>query len=146
MKRFTTIATTAVLALALSGCTPSETASDSPKATSTSSSSASSAEETSTAQTTTSSATAEPQPTLPPKHPAAQPAPAGIAPAAPAPADPLAQVPADHPNGPAIEQSLKESAGKTIDHCGEPGLHETGTTFFTDGTTGWTPECASQMM
>lgn len=60
--------------------------------------------------------------------------------------DPLSQVPANHPNRTAIEQSLRESAGKTIDHCGDPGMHETGTTFFTDGTTGWTPDCASQMM
>ncbi|HJC29344.1 MAG TPA: hypothetical protein H9759_08100 [Candidatus Dietzia intestinipullorum] len=35
---------------------------------------------------------------------------------------------------------------KTISYCGDPGLHETGTTFFTDGTSGWTQTCASQMM
>lgn len=84
-----------------------------------------------------------PNPTLPAS-------PADAAPEAPAaaiaPADPLDQIPADHPNREAIEQSLRESAGKTIDHCGDPGMHETGTTFFTDGTTGWTPDCANQMM
>ena len=30
--------------------------------------------------------------------------------------------------------------------CGDVNLHETGTTFFTDGTSGWTQTCASQMM
>jgi len=24
-------------------------------------------------------------------------------------------------------------------------MHETGTTFFTDGTSGWTSQCAEQM-
>lgn len=32
---------------------------------------------------------------------------------------------------------------KTIDHCAtDPNLYQPGTTFFTDGTTGWTQECA----
>jgi len=35
---------------------------------------------------------------------------------------------------------------KTIQSCGEVGLHETGTTFFTDGSTGWTEQCSSTMM
>lgn len=35
---------------------------------------------------------------------------------------------------------------KTISYCGDPDLHETGTTFFTDGTSGWTETCSSQMM
>ena len=26
------------------------------------------------------------------------------------------------------------------------GIHQTGTTFFTDGTSGWTENCAAQMM
>ena len=34
---------------------------------------------------------------------------------------------------------------KTISSCGNPQLHETGTTFFTDGTSGWTQHCAAQM-
>lgn len=34
---------------------------------------------------------------------------------------------------------------KTISSCGNPQLHETGTTFFTDGTSGWTQHCATQM-
>lgn len=34
---------------------------------------------------------------------------------------------------------------KTIASCAEPGLYETGTTFFTDGTSGWTQTCANQM-
>ena len=35
---------------------------------------------------------------------------------------------------------------KTIASCGTPGVHESGTTFFTDGTSGWTQNCALQMM
>jgi len=35
---------------------------------------------------------------------------------------------------------------KTVQSCGTPYLHETGTTFFTDGTSGWTQGCADQMM
>lgn len=35
---------------------------------------------------------------------------------------------------------------KQISHCGSTTLHETGTTFFTDGTSGWTQTCASQML
>ena len=34
---------------------------------------------------------------------------------------------------------------KQIASCGDPSIHETGTTFFTDGTSGWTQQCASQM-
>ncbi|WP_035009694.1 hypothetical protein [Corynebacterium jeikeium] len=35
---------------------------------------------------------------------------------------------------------------KTIASCGNPSMHETGTTFFTDGTSGWTSTCANKMM
>lgn len=35
---------------------------------------------------------------------------------------------------------------KQIASCGDPSIHETGTTFFTDGTSGWTVNCAEQMM
>lgn len=35
---------------------------------------------------------------------------------------------------------------KTIASCGDSSLHETGTTFFTDGTSGWTQQCADQML
>ena len=34
---------------------------------------------------------------------------------------------------------------KQIASCGDPSIHQTGTTFFTDGTSGWTQQCASQM-
>lgn len=34
---------------------------------------------------------------------------------------------------------------KVIDYCGDPSIHETGTTFFTDGTSGWTQQCADEM-
>ncbi|MGM5068099.1 hypothetical protein EU244_024910 [Rhodococcus qingshengii] len=32
--------------------------------------------------------------------------------------------------------------GKVIDHCMSDPIYQTGTTMFTDGTTGWTQECA----
>ncbi|MGV0369305.1 hypothetical protein ACUY29_11050 [Corynebacterium aurimucosum] len=35
---------------------------------------------------------------------------------------------------------------KTIESCGDVSLHETGTTFFSDGTSGWTQQCADEMM
>lgn len=34
---------------------------------------------------------------------------------------------------------------KQIASCGDPSIHQTGTTFFTDGTSGWTENCAAQM-
>ncbi|MCB8914012.1 hypothetical protein KUG88_28335 [Rhodococcus rhodochrous] len=34
--------------------------------------------------------------------------------------------------------------GKTIDYCMDGDMYQTGTTQFTDGTTGWTQECAGQ--
>ncbi|AKE38511.1 Hypothetical Protein NG00_00482 [Corynebacterium camporealensis] len=34
---------------------------------------------------------------------------------------------------------------KTIRACGDTRLHQTGTTFFTDGTSGWTAQCADAM-
>src|SRR5699024_12332566 len=39
-----------------------------------------------------------------------------------------------------------EELDKTISHCGDPSIHETGTTFFTDGSTGWTENCSAQML
>ena len=35
---------------------------------------------------------------------------------------------------------------KPIASCGTPSMPETGTTFFTDGTSGWTLTCANKMM
>ena len=34
---------------------------------------------------------------------------------------------------------------KAVSHCGDPRSMESGTTFFTDGTTGWTQGCADVM-
>lgn len=39
-----------------------------------------------------------------------------------------------------------EELDKTISHCGDPSIHQTGTTFFTDGSTGWTENCSAQML
>lgn len=33
---------------------------------------------------------------------------------------------------------------KTIASCGSPDMYQRGTTFFTDGTSGWTQQCANQ--
>ena len=35
---------------------------------------------------------------------------------------------------------------KAIESCGDVSLHETGTTFFSDGTSGWRQQCADEMM
>lgn len=43
-------------------------------------------------------------------------------------------------------QAEPSEMNKTVASCGDPALHETGTTFFTDGSSGWTQQCASQMM
>lgn len=34
---------------------------------------------------------------------------------------------------------------KTVSHCGDPASMESGTTFFTDGSSGWTQQCANVM-
>lgn len=66
----------------------------------------------------------------------------------PAPAAPV-EKPAEEPvigytEAPGQEQP--HVIEKQIASCGDPSIHETGTTFFTDGTSGWTQVCASQMM
>lgn len=43
-------------------------------------------------------------------------------------------------------QAEPSEMNKTVASCGDPALHETGTTFFTDGSSGWTQQCASQRM
>ena len=43
-------------------------------------------------------------------------------------------------------QAAPSEMNKTVASCGDPSLHETGTTFFTDGSSGWTQQCANQMM
>lgn len=35
---------------------------------------------------------------------------------------------------------------KAIASCGDANLHQQGTTFFTDGTSAWTAQCAAQMV
>ena len=64
------------------------------------------------------------------------------------PAAPVEQAPAEPPvrgftgapGSPIVELD------KTISHCGDPMMYETGTTFFTDGSTGWTETCSAQML
>lgn len=73
------------------------------------------------------------------------------------------QVPAQQPSSVALAPARQEDEAvvgyteapgheepqmmeKQIASCGDPSIHETGTTFFTDGTSGWTVNCAEQMM
>lgn len=42
-------------------------------------------------------------------------------------------------------QEAPHPLDKQVASCGDPSIHEPGTTFFTDGTSGWTQQCASQM-
>lgn len=42
-------------------------------------------------------------------------------------------------------QSTPMPMEKVVESCGDVSLHEVGTTFFTDGTSGWTQQCADQM-
>lgn len=35
---------------------------------------------------------------------------------------------------------------KVVSHCGTHGIEEMGTTWFTDGTTGWTQYCTDEMI
>jgi hypothetical protein len=69
----------------------------------------------------------------------------------PAPAPPPAEAPAA-PSSPVLgftgapgADSVRE-LDKSIASCGDPSMHQTGTTFFTDGTSGWTQHCSDQML
>lgn len=67
------------------------------------------------------------------------------APAAPAePAEPAAPAPVVGFTG-APGHDQPRVLDKTIASCGDPALHQPGTTFFTDGTSGWTEQCQNQM-
>ena len=62
---------------------------------------------------------------------------------------PIEQVPASPPvrgftGAPNVSEI--EELDKTISHCGDPSIHQTGTTFFSDGSTGWTENCSAQML
>ncbi|SEK19315.1 acyltransferase [Rhodococcus maanshanensis] len=85
-----------------------------------------------------------------PEVPATAPAPAApAAPSAPAvlpsieaaPADSAAEPPVGFTGAPIGEPA--PLVGKVIDHCMTGSMYQTGTTMFTDGTTGWTQQCAS---
>lgn len=95
-----------------------------------------------------------------PEQPVEQAPVATAAPSAPAQA-PLAPEPAPAP--PPVEAPAAPSSpvqgftgapgvdpirelDKTISSCGDPSMHQTGTTFFTDGTSGWTQQCSDQML
>lgn len=76
---------------------------------------------------------------------AAAPAPQPQAPVeAPAPIQPPTPAPVVGFTGaPSVE--TPRVLDKQIASCGDPMMHQTGTTFFTDGTSGWTETCSSQM-
>lgn len=44
------------------------------------------------------------------------------------------------------EEQYWRDINKTISHCGIRGIEEVGTTWYTDGTTGWTQHCTDEMM
>lgn len=44
------------------------------------------------------------------------------------------------------EEDYMRDKDKVVSHCGIRGIEEIGTTWFTDGTTGWTQYCANEMM
>lgn len=77
---------------------------------------------------------ATPNPPAPVEAPAPVPAPAP----APSPA-PVVGI----TGAPSVE--TPRVLDKQIASCGDPSMHQTGTTFFTDGTSGWTETCSSQM-
>ncbi|MEY8577247.1 hypothetical protein AALI21_02925 [Corynebacteriaceae bacterium 6-324] len=64
------------------------------------------------------------------------------------PAAPVQQAPAEAPvrGFTGAPGSPIVDIDKTISHCGDPMMYETGTTFFTDGTTAWTETCSAQML
>jgi hypothetical protein len=84
-----------------------------------------------------------------PAVPTAEPAPLDI-PVVPEPGtEPPAGSPVEDPvigftGAPGVDQP--RVLDKQISSCGDPALHQTGTTFFTDGTSGWTEQCSAQMM
>ncbi len=71
------------------------------------------------------------------------PAPAEAPAPAPSPAAPESEPVVGFTGAPGVD--LPQVMDKTIASCGDPTMHETGTTFFTDGTSGWTSQCAEQM-
>lgn len=44
------------------------------------------------------------------------------------------------------EEDYMRDKDKVVSYCGTHGIEEIGTTWFTDGTTGWTQYCANEMM
>lgn len=76
-------------------------------------------------------------PTPQSQAPVEAPAPTPAAPAAPAPVVGMTEAPG---------HAQPSAMNKTVQSCGDVTLHQTGTTFFTDGTSGWTQQCADQMM
>ena len=73
-------------------------------------------------------------------------------PTLPAAEDSTENIGVDHPQEEVIGFTEAPSAAqpspmeKTIESCGDVSLHETGTTFFSDGTSGWTQQCADEML
>lgn len=70
---------------------------------------------------------------------------APVAPSAPAaPAAPVPDQVIGYTGAPSVDSP--RVLDKTIESCGDVALHQTGTTFFTDGTSGWTETCSQQML
>ena len=92
--------------------------------------------------TTTETETTTQVPAAPPADTPPQVAPPPVE--VPAPGDPgNTPAPRGYTGAPGTEP-IRE-LDKQIAGCGDPAIHERGTTFFTDGTSGWTEQCAAAM-
>lgn len=153
--RRTLIALAATGALAVAGCSSEQSEDETTTAVSTSSSTT---ESTTSEESTTPSESTETEtaPTL--TDPKTEVAPEPVAPAeqVPEPEAPAEQAPESEIPAPAVEDPVIGFTGapgvdqprvldKEIASCGDSSIHEIGTTFFTDGTSGWTETCAAQM-
>lgn len=144
MKRILSLSTALLL---LTGCASEPESAPHP----TSASQSSSAEATPSTSSTAPETSEDdgPHPTLASEEAAPDAATAPDAPADPeAPADDAAGAPQEEVLGFTEAPGVADPTpmNKTIASCGDSSLHETGTTFFTDGTSGWTQQCADQML
>ncbi|MBC3186399.1 hypothetical protein H7347_07400 [Corynebacterium sp. zg-331] len=158
MKKHITLATAAAgMTLAITACSSDSIGHEDLTATTTPTTASSTTQATSTMapSDTEEPGSEEPSPIeeaeVPPVAPEAPP----VQPEAAAPAQQPEEVyepPAAKPPSPgvygtqgALQVEPPRILDKAIDHCGTTDMYERGTTFFTDGTTGWTQECSTQM-
>lgn len=143
MTSRTTLILLTVGIFSLAGCTTSTEQGDAPAGTTTSSSSPPS----SSSSSATSSASSTPEASQV-EEPAAPAAPDPVPVATPTPESPPAPAPAPVQQPDTVigmtgapGHDSPRPLNKTIESCGGD-LHQRGTTFFTDGTSGWTQQCS----